>query len=203
MIIKTIVIISNSSILFDTINDNYEKSSYKIILSNENWLELFLILDKLDILIIDKQIDFRLIPYYKICNIINLTSQNFSKEEFKLKKPYKLWDLLNFIDQNQNISLLFCTINNNLVYDERLACLKTETQKIKLTEKENQILKLLIKSHNHSISKKYLMQNVWKYHENSESSTINVHLYKLKQKLPSDLLQVKYDCCMLNVFSIR
>ena len=52
-----------------------------------------------------------------------------------------------------------------------------------LTEKENSLLAYLFQNQNSEISKKNLMNNVWNINENTNTHTIETHLYRLKQKL--------------------
>jgi DNA-binding response OmpR family regulator len=52
------------------------------------------------------------------------------------------------------------------------------------------------------IEKEFLLKNVWKYHKNSESSTIDTHLYRLKAKLPDNMLELKSNSCQLKITSL-
>ena len=80
---------------------------------------------------------------------------------------------------------------------------RKEKKSIKLTEKENDIFKLMLLSPDYKVKKELLLKNIWKYHENSESSTVDTHLYKLKLKLPSEMLQLKNNICKLNIKTLH
>jgi len=150
-------------------------------------------------LIIDKTINPEFVPYYKIATILNLTNQKFTQNEIKLTKPFPLFELLKLVDHCQNSNYLFFSLRDDLIYDERLSRLRSPELTIKLTEKENQVLKILITSGNHTISKRDLATKVWQHNINTNSTTIDVHLYKLKQKLSGDLLQINQDSYALNL----
>lgn len=54
---------------------------------------------------------------------------------------------------------------------------------VKLTEKEVDILQYLYKHNNKYASKADLQKNVWKYHEEVTTHTIETHIYRLRQKV--------------------
>lgn len=57
---------------------------------------------------------------------------------------------------------------------------------IRLTEKESSILKLLLRSDDHSVSRKDLLEKVWGYHAGVETHTLETHMYRLRQKIEPD-----------------
>ena len=81
--------------------------------------------------------------------------------------------------------------------------ISTQEKSIKLTAKENNIFKSMLLSTEFKIEKEFLLKNIWKYHENTESSTVDTHLYKLKAKLPDNLLELKSNSCQLNVSTLN
>ena len=52
-----------------------------------------------------------------------------------------------------------------------------------LTDKENQLLKLLIEANPGGVAKGELLQNVWGYAENVKTSTLETHIYRLRKKI--------------------
>ena len=70
--------------------------------------------------------------------------------------------------------------------DRRLLTHLKTKQQISLTEKENDLLKFLIQSPNHTASRETLLQAVWQYNPEAETHTLESHLYTLKQKAGSD-----------------
>lgn len=63
---------------------------------------------------------------------------------------------------------------------------KSKDQDIKLTEKERDILLLLLNSEDHTISREDLLEIVWGYHADTETHTTETHIYRLRQKIESD-----------------
>ncbi len=159
-------------------------------------------LAKIDLLIIDKKINKNILPFYRINSIINLSKFSIINNEISLHKPIKLqqflW-LISYIVQDKN---LFCCINKNWIYNQNLAKINSSDTEILLTDKENSIFSELLTRKNFASSKQTLKDKIWNYHQNSETMTIETHLYKLKQKLPKDLLEIKNPQCCLNIDSL-
>jgi len=79
---------------------------------------------------------------------------------------------------------------NNFCYD--LAAAKfypwrrlvvAEKENLTLTEKESEVLHCLLSSASKSIHKKDLLKEVWGYSEDAETSTVEAHIYRLRNKL--------------------
>lgn len=182
--LKNYIIFSKNNILETALSDN---SDYRFV----NYHNLK-IKDKFDILIIDDS-DFGGIPLFRANIIINLTGKKLHKNEFVLNKPYNLADLIAIIDKNAQDQEVFCTINSETLYSQRKSVLLSENESIQLTDKENSILSAIFLRENLSIDKARLREDIWGYHENTESSTVETHIYKLKNKLPKGVLEIKGD----------
>ena len=78
--------------------------------------------------------------------------------------------------------------NNTFVFDARARQLfnKKTTTAVDLTEKESDLLSFLVQAKNHKATKEEIMSQVWKYNENTETHTLDSHLYALRQKLHND-----------------
>jgi DNA-binding response OmpR family regulator len=138
-----------------------------------------------------------------IKTIVNLTSKNkFSQDEINISKPLRLNNFLKIIQGVNNSQDIFCVINNDFIYNEKLHTLSSQENSIRLTAKENNIFKSMLLSTDFRIEKEFLLKNVWKYHKNSESSTIDTHLYRLKAKLPDNMLELKSNSCQLKITSL-
>lgn len=59
----------------------------------------------------------------------------------------------------------------------------TSAQVYKLTEKEVNILKYLYKNANQYVDKTDLQTNVWGYHQEVATHTVETHIYRLRQKV--------------------
>jgi len=194
---KNAVIISDNSIIYDAINDNSDchpilGSDYKISAQD---------FDHVDLLILDKAISSSELPLYRINLLINFTDKSICKNEILLRKPYKLQDLLNIYIKSMHDNGIFCCINKDWIYNQRNSTLANHEQEILLTDKENTLFAALLKASKFSLSKNDLKSMVWKYHHDSESTTVDTHLYKLKQKLPANLLEIDGAKCSLNISS--
>ncbi len=193
---KQIVIVTKSNLLTNSIKDNLPDISFSSI--NKDSIESY---NRIDLLIIDfNHIELKTVQQYKIKVVVNLVNKfNFFKDEIKISKPFKLNNLLKIIENSNNTEDIFCVINDDLIYNERLYTLSSEEKTIKLTEKENDIFKLMLLSPDYKVKKELLLQSIWDYHPNNESSTVDTHLYKLKLKLPEEMLQLKNNICQLNI----
>ena len=69
--------------------------------------------------------------------------------------------------------------------------LKDNNSKIRLTEKETNILKFLIRSENTVVKREVLLQEVWGYNEGVTTHTLETHIYRLRQKIEHDPSQAK------------
>ena len=58
-----------------------------------------------------------------------------------------------------------------------------EEKKIRLTEKETNILKYLYRAGGKSISREELLDQVWGYHREANTHTLETHVYRLRQKI--------------------
>jgi len=60
---------------------------------------------------------------------------------------------------------------------------------ISLTEKENDIIHYLVKKGASGASKKELLNNIWGYNELVETTTVETHIYRLRNKLSEQKLE--------------
>ncbi len=202
-LVKEVILLTRSNLLANSIRDNlldtdffYIYNDYQELVNSHNKINL-LIIDLSD-LILDN------IWHHKIKTIVNLTSKNkFSQDEINISKPLRLNNFLKIIKGVNNSQDIFCVINNDFIYNEKLHTLSSQKNSIRLTAKENNIFKSMLLSTDFRIEKEFLLKNVWKYHENSESSTIDTHLYRLKAKLPDNMLELKSNTCQLNVTTVN
>jgi hypothetical protein len=154
---------------------------------------------KVDILIIDGDLNYKLESLFRANVIVNLTTNKISDHEIRLNKPIFLQDLINIISKNAADESIFCSINNDWIYHERSSVLLSDHQEISLTSKENELFKALLLSEDSSLNKDALKKTVWNHHQDTESTTIETHIYKLKQKLPDAMLEIKNSVYILNL----
>ncbi len=201
-LVKEVILLTRSNLLANSIRDNLLDADFFYIYNDYQALINFH--NKINLLIIDlSDLTLDNIWHHKIKTIINLTSKNkFSQYEINISKPFRLNNFLKIIQGVINSQDIFCVINNDFIYNEKLHTLSSQENSIRLTAKENNIFKSMLLSTDFRIEKEFLLKNVWKYHENSESSTIDTHLYRLKAKLPDNMLELKSNSCQLKITSL-
>jgi len=201
-LVKEVILLTRSNLLANSIRDNLLDADFFYIYNDYQALINFH--NKINLLIIDlSDLTLDNIWHHKIKTTINLTSKNkFSQDEINISKPFRLNNFLKIIQGVNNSQDIFCVINNDFIYNEKLHTLSSQENSIRLTAKENNIFKSMLLSTDFRIEKEFLLKNVWKYHENSESSTIDTHLYRLKAKLPDNMLELKSNSCQLKITSL-
>ena len=70
--------------------------------------------------------------------------------------------------------------------------LKDDGRKIRLTEKETNILKYLLRAENATVQREVLLHEVWGYNAGVTTHTLETHIYRLRQKIESDPSQAKF-----------
>ena len=86
---------------------------------------------------------------------------------------------------------------------ENLLLHKTDKQEIRLTDKERLVLRFLYEAGTVGITKNALLKEVWGYAENTETHTLETHIYRLRQKLEpfaaQDMIKVIDGIYMLDI----
>jgi DNA-binding response OmpR family regulator len=102
-----------------------------------------------------------------------------------LPRPMRYLDLLAQIENlPYSQVILFSQFSLNL-RDKELKNLRTnETQRI--TEKECQLLHFFYQNMGTELSKEILLKEIWSYHPDAETHTLETHIYRLRQKLEED-----------------
>lgn len=116
--------------------------------------------------------------------IISSKRLNFKNHILLDKKPQTIFKILEQI----NISILKYKFEKNsssklgkYVLDINSRNLIFKKQKVKLTEKELNILLFLKENKNATI--KELQKNVWRYKDDLETHTVETHIHRLKKKI--------------------
>lgn len=68
--------------------------------------------------------------------------------------------------------------------------INSKDQKIRLTEKETNILKFLLRANNTIVPRDVLLHEVWGYNAGVTTHTLETHIYRLRQKIEPDPSQV-------------
>ena len=115
--------------------------------------------------------------------------QNHKADEYIIK-PFRYPVLLKSIEtqlhkfkksENTQYSI------GNYVFKPNSKILESnESRSIRLTEKENNILKFLYKNLGNTVSRETLLHEVWGYNSKVTTHTLETHIYRLRQKIEDD-----------------
>ena len=120
----------------------------------------------------------------------NILDKNFNIAIFKA--PIKISDLLIYI-HNEQISAE--NEKKNIIkfeffsYDKKNRRIFDSHKNLKFTEKENEIFLFLLETsrNNKSVTKKMLLENVWNYHPEIDTHTLETHIYLIRRKIEDKL----------------
>jgi len=104
-------------------------------------------------------------------------------------KPFKYPALLKSIElQLQQFGKTEDTLHKigSYVFKPNSKILESKNKSIRLTEKENDILKFLYQNLKTIISREILLHEVWGYNSKVTTHTLETHIYRLRQKIEID-----------------
>lgn len=135
-------------------------------------------------------IDLRAKLLESIFLMIYKSSENFEFPGLKIKAPFRIADLFKLLQERIEILDPFqnrfrfagCEYNRSE---------KTLTDPAghvhRLTEKEAAILSYLYDADGDSVSRETLLRDLWGYHSDTQTHTVETHVYRLRQKIEKDL----------------
>ena len=122
-------------------------------------------------------------------NLDNSDGHNHKADEYIIK-PFRYPVLLKSIEtQLHKFKKSENTQYNigNYVFKPNSKILESnEGRSIRLTEKENNILKFLYKNLGNTVSRETLLHEVWGYNSKVTTHTLETHIYRLRQKIEDD-----------------
>jgi DNA-binding response OmpR family regulator len=213
------LIISNEKFISETINNNFfegkldsvENKGFNTLLQ-EDAIEYIKEAQIIDLLILDDSpllIDSLFVEnlLFKIKNIILLTSlgydsnlsKSFNCELLLLTKPLEINKLFSSLNSLINYQGLFIPITNNCIYSEKSSLLKMPSHDVKLSDKENEMLKSILISKDHMQHRDEFAKHIWKHNDRMDTNTIETHIYNLKAKLPDGMLSFRKNFCKINI----
>ena len=139
--------------------------------------------------------------------VIMLTAKNMESDKIEglelgaddyITKPFSIKELLarvssvlrryNITKENDEDILNVGNLNVNLLKYE----VYKGNEKIDLTLKEFELLKLLIENKGKALSRNYLLDKIWGYDYYGETRTVDVHIRYLRKKIEGDDSSEKY-----------
>ena len=186
--------------LKDYLNFNFEPFSSKIHNGNLKNFDILLFQD-------EKMSDFdtkSLDTYKGISILIGKNKKQFNNYHHQMNLPLKINDFINVIDDlrskrkfsdNSTIKLKNYILNKN----ERK--LFKDSISIILTEKEVQLLELFVERKK-VLSKKEILERVWKYSSDTDTHTVETHVYRLRKKIKETFSDEKFILNNENGYSI-
>ena len=189
------VFIINFNSLYEILDEIKENLSFKIIkFENEEDFENKFDLDRLDYLVISKT-DHKPLPN------INITDKNFLGFIDLPLSFKKLLELINIkliklkFNQQSKIIIKCYELNLNSKFFSK------GSLKLKLTEKEIEIILYLHdKKIKHNVAD--LQKNIWDYSTDTETHTVETHIYRLRKKISDLFKDEKFILSHKNGYSI-
>ena len=141
--------------------------------------------------------NLRLAGYKKpIIMLINQNSnldipddQNHKADEYIIK-PFRYLVLLKSIEtqlqKSKKLENTQYSIGNYIFKPNSKILESNKSKYIRLTEKENNILKFLYKHIGNIVSRETLLHEVWGYNSKVTTHTLETHIYRLRQKIEDD-----------------
>ena len=125
-------------------------------------------------------------------NFIILTTENFDNNLIDKKQIIKIenypFNLFSFVEKiNSNLLMQQYDFQSNINIKEytlniNSRVVSSKNNKLKLTEREIEIL-LFLKKQKDPININVLQKEVWGYAEDSETHTVETHVYRLRKKI--------------------
>ena len=119
-------------------------------------------------------------------NLDNSDDHNYKVDEYMIK-PFRYPVLLKSIEtqlhkfkKSENTQY---SIGNYIFKPNSKILESNKNRSIRLTEKENNILKFLYKNLGNTVSRETLLHEVWGYNSKVTTHTLETHIYRLRQKI--------------------
>ena len=115
--------------------------------------------------------------------------QNHKADEYIIK-PFRYMVLLKSVETQfhkfKKLENTQYSIGNYIFKPNSKILELDKNRSIRLTEKENNILKLLYKNLGNIVSRDTLLHEVWGYNSKVTTHTLETHIYRLRQKIEDD-----------------
>ena len=103
----------------------------------------------------------------------------------QLKMPFRILDfkkkIISLISKNEFKKNSLIHLNDYII-DKNERKIKKDNLELKLSEKEVNFL-ILFSKNKEPISRNFVLKNVWKYSEETETHTVETHIHRLRKKI--------------------
>ncbi|MGL4426429.1 MAG: winged helix-turn-helix domain-containing protein [Alphaproteobacteria bacterium] len=103
-----------------------------------------------------------------------------------LEKPFKLEQFLKHLQQISNACASSYSLGFYTFYPQKRLLQGKDGKTVMLREKETELLLFLLQSPGQKADKQTILNQVWGYHPQTLSHTLETHIYQLRQKLEDD-----------------
>ena len=199
-----ILIIDDEIHIVELIRFNLETSGYEVDIAYDGLDGYLKIKENAPQLVL---LDWMLPNILSDIPVIMLTAKNMESDKIEglelgaddyITKPFSIKELLarvssvlrryNINKENVENILTVGSLNVNLLKHEVFK----GNEKIDLTLKEFELLKLLLESKGKVLSRNYLLDKIWGYDYYGETRTVDVHIRYLRKKIEGDNSSEKY-----------
>lgn len=113
----------------------------------------------------------------------SITDLRCNDNIFHMKKPFKVEKLIKYI--YDPLDVYVHNLMPHIIFYPRLKTIKNSLTDVEvhLTETESKLLNYFVNNLKFSINKNELLSKVWGYNKNTDTHTLETHVYRLKQKL--------------------
>jgi DNA-binding response OmpR family regulator len=121
---------------------------------------------------------------------LNITDDQNHKADGYIIKPFRYPVLLKSIESQlhkfKKIENTQYSVGNYTFKPNSKILESSDNRTIRLTEKENNILRFLYKNLGNIVSRETLLYEVWGYNSKVTTHTLETHIYRLRQKIEDD-----------------
>ena len=202
---KNILIVDDEQDILDLLEYNLSKNNYNVITASDGSDALVKLNEKIDLIILDVMMPvldgytvcdtIKKNPVYKNIPILFLTAKNSPEDEYEglvrgaidyISKPISIKNLIlrikNILSNTKSNGEGIITFSD-LSLDLHKMKVTISGKKIILTQKEYDILLLLVKSPGKVFTRDELLNSIWGHDMIVTDRTIDVHITKLRKKI--------------------
>ena len=124
-------------------------------------------------------------PSILIIESSNSINKLYGDLNVQLKMPFRILDfkkkIISLISKNEFKKNSLIHLNDYII-DKNERKIKKDNLELKLSEKEVNFL-ILFSKNKEPISRNFVLKNVWKYSEETETHTVETHIHRLRKKI--------------------